>query len=387
MGIGLSEYQFYEFLAVDRPLNARQLGEVRSLSTRADITPTSFMNVYHWGNFGNDPRTMMERYYDAHLYLTNWGTREVMLRLPSTVLAPDTVGAYCLTDSSTAWTSGGNIILAVTHDGDGDDDFFDEDGYGLLASIVSVRAELAAGDRRPLYLAWLHSVAEGELDDDEVEPPVPANLATLTSGQRSLVNFIRLDQSLLDAATEGSRRRDIGEPTKAQLTAWVRALPASEKDALIVGLMRGEEPYAGTRLLRRYHGGSEHGAGSSGGRTVGQLLDAAQERREGRARVAAKERERQQAKAQREAAVARQRRLDDLARDGDRAWQRVSTLVDAKKAKEYDAAVAVLCDLRDLSDRDGNRDMFTARLRDLRERYGNRPALLERLDRAGLKTA
>jgi hypothetical protein len=383
----LSEYQFYEFLAVDRPLNAGQLTEVRSLSTRADITPTSFMNVYHWGNFRGDPRTMMERYYDAHLYLTNWGTREVMLRLPAAVLDPDTVGAYCLTDSSSAWTSGGNVILAVTRDGDGDDDFFDQDGYGLLGSIISVRAELAAGDRRPLYLAWLHSVAEGELDDDEVEPPVPVNLATLTAGQRSLIDFIRLDQNLLDAATEGSRTRGVVKPTKAQLTAWVRALPVVEKDALIVGLVRDEEPHVGTRLLRRYHGGSEPGAGSGGGRTVGQLLDAAQERREGRARLAARERERQQAKAQREAAVARQRRLDDLARDGDRAWQRVTTMVDAKKAKEYDMAVALLCDLRDLSDRDGNRDVFTARLRDLRERYGNRPALLERLDRAGLKTA
>jgi hypothetical protein len=110
----LSEYQFYEFLAVDRPLDVRQLGEVRSLSTRADVTPTSFVNVYHWGNFHGDPRTMMERYYDAHLYLANWGTREVMLRLPTSVLDPDTVGAYCLTDSSRAWISGDN--MANGHD-------------------------------------------------------------------------------------------------------------------------------------------------------------------------------------------------------------------------------------------------------------------------------
>jgi hypothetical protein len=136
---------------------------------------------------------MMERYYDAHLYLTNWGTREMMLRLPASLLDPGTVDAYCLTDSSTAWTNSGNIIIAVIRDGDGDDDFFDEDGYGLLGSIVSVRAELAAADLRPLYLAWLHSVAAGELDDDEIEPPVPANLATLSAGQRSLVDFIRLD--------------------------------------------------------------------------------------------------------------------------------------------------------------------------------------------------
>src|SRR5690606_35989960 len=84
------------------------------------------------------------------------------------------------------------------------------------------------------YLAWLHSVAAGELDDDEIEPPVPANLATLSAGQRRLVDFIRLDQDLLDTAATGSRRRDPATPTKVQLAAWVRALPAVEKDALIV---------------------------------------------------------------------------------------------------------------------------------------------------------
>ncbi len=368
----MSEYQFYEFLAVDRPLDARQLGEVRSLSTRADITPTSFVNVYHWGNFRGNSRAMMERYYDAHLYLTNWGTREVMLRLPSSLLDPGTVDAYCLTDSSTAWTSGKNIIIGVTRDGDGDGDFFDEDGYGLLGSIVSVRAELAAGDLRPLYLAWLHSVAEGELDDDEIEPPVPPNLATLSAGQRSLVDFIRLDQDLLDTAAAGSRRRDPATPTRTQLAAWVRALPAVEKDTLIVALMRGDEPHLGSQLLRRYHGGPELDTTTTGDRrTVGQLLEAAQERREHRARLAAEERERQRAKQERNAATARQHRLDALAREGDRAWQRVVAFVDARKVKDYDAAVSLLSELRDLSDRAGNREAFTSKLRQLTQRYTN----------------
>ena len=68
----MSEYQYYEFVAIDRPLSARQLGEVRALSTRAQITPTSFVNTYEWGNFRGDPRVLMERYYDAFLYLANW---------------------------------------------------------------------------------------------------------------------------------------------------------------------------------------------------------------------------------------------------------------------------------------------------------------------------
>ena len=29
---------------------------------------------------------MMERYYDAHLYLTNWGTHRIMLRMPRDLL-------------------------------------------------------------------------------------------------------------------------------------------------------------------------------------------------------------------------------------------------------------------------------------------------------------
>jgi hypothetical protein len=45
----VSEYQYYEFLAVDRPLDGRQLDEVRAISTRAQITPTSFVNTYKLG--------------------------------------------------------------------------------------------------------------------------------------------------------------------------------------------------------------------------------------------------------------------------------------------------------------------------------------------------
>jgi hypothetical protein len=41
--------------------------EVRSLSTRAKITATSFVNEYHWGDFKGDPSRLMERYYDRNV--------------------------------------------------------------------------------------------------------------------------------------------------------------------------------------------------------------------------------------------------------------------------------------------------------------------------------
>jgi hypothetical protein len=47
----MSEYQYYEFQAIDRRLTEAQMRELRSVSTRACITPTSFVNHYEWGNF------------------------------------------------------------------------------------------------------------------------------------------------------------------------------------------------------------------------------------------------------------------------------------------------------------------------------------------------
>ena len=50
----MSEYQFYEFLAVDRPLTRDDQEALRSLSSRATITATSFTNEYNFGDFRGD---------------------------------------------------------------------------------------------------------------------------------------------------------------------------------------------------------------------------------------------------------------------------------------------------------------------------------------------
>jgi hypothetical protein len=176
----VSEYQYYEFAALDHVLDRRQQGELRAISTRALITPTSFVNTYEWGDLKADPRRLVERYFDAFLYVSNWGTRRLMLRLPVAALGAHSVGRYCIGDSATAWTSGEHLIIdLVTEDEDG---AFEEDwsyggGEGRLSSIVPARADLASGDRRLLYLAWLLCVQAGEVPGGEAEPPVPTALA------------------------------------------------------------------------------------------------------------------------------------------------------------------------------------------------------------------
>ncbi len=70
-GAHVSEYLYYEFRAVDRPLTHREIRELRALSTRAEITATSFVNTYEWGDFKGDPNILMEKYFDAFVYTAN----------------------------------------------------------------------------------------------------------------------------------------------------------------------------------------------------------------------------------------------------------------------------------------------------------------------------
>lgn len=102
----MSEYQYYEFLAVDRPLSEAQRAQLRALSTRAEITATRFTNEYQWGDFRGDPRKMMEQYFDAHLYFANWGTRRLMLRVPRAALDIKTAEQYLYGDTAATVTVG-----------------------------------------------------------------------------------------------------------------------------------------------------------------------------------------------------------------------------------------------------------------------------------------
>jgi len=75
----VSEYQYYEFKAIDRALTKAEMATLRAISTRAVITSTSFTNHYEWGDLKADPLKLLAEYFDAFVYVTNWGTRDTSL--------------------------------------------------------------------------------------------------------------------------------------------------------------------------------------------------------------------------------------------------------------------------------------------------------------------
>ena len=386
----MSEYQYYEFLALDRPLDDRQQAEVRSLSTRASITATSFINEYHWGNFRGDPNRMMERYYDAHLYLTNWGTHRIMLRLPRELLAIDVAEDHCVGDQVTVWTTGEFLVLDMTSEDDSDG--WEYEPHGRLSAIVGARTELATGDLRPLYLAWLAGYGAWERDEDafdrdedhELEPPVPPGLTTLTAAQQALADFLRLDNDLLAIAAQTSPPLDEIADDPGQLAAWVTNLPHAEKNRLLLRVAEDHAVTVRMEMLRRFRDEHTTNIPDPPRRTVADLLDGAARRRTHRQRQATARRADQEARHEKARALAREQRLDELARTEDAAWSRVDAMIATRKPAEYDAAITLLTDLHALAERDGRRHTFTQRSTALRQTHTRKPSLIERLNRAGI---
>lgn len=47
----MSRYQWYAFVAPDRPLTSKEMAGLRAISTRAEIARTRFCNEYRWRSF------------------------------------------------------------------------------------------------------------------------------------------------------------------------------------------------------------------------------------------------------------------------------------------------------------------------------------------------
>ncbi|MEJ7617826.1 MAG: hypothetical protein WKF30_12895 [Pyrinomonadaceae bacterium] len=303
----MSEYQYYEFLALDRSLTEREMKEIRAISTRAKITPTSFVNEYNWGNFKGDEHAFLTRYFDAFVYFANWGTHRFMVRLPKALIAAAEMRKYSGTYIFSARTGGDSLVLDFSSDTEEYEDW--EESGNLMASLAPVRAEMLRGDRRALYLGWLLRAQAEELDDRAVEPPLPAGLNAISEPLARLADFLRIDQDLLIIAGEPSA----AEPdADAGLAEWIAALPIKEKERLLLEVIQGEDPHLSAKLLARFRSSrkaekEDLSESDKQGRTVGELLKAAAHHRAEREREEARRADK--ARAQKAAEQASSRRL------------------------------------------------------------------------------
>jgi hypothetical protein len=233
---------------------------------------------------------MMADYFDAFLYLANWGTRHLMFRIPRAALDTELAGQYCYTDAASLIETDDHLIISLYADREPDDSW--DETTGELGGMAAARSELLGGDHRLLYLAWLMGIQWDHADDEDTEPPVPAGLANLSGALRAVADFLEIDEDLIAVAAEASPplKEEPAQPARTAAQLWTEA---------------------GAR------------------RTV-------REESEARARRAEEER------AATAKAAAYNERLDHLAARAEAAWREAENLIETKKPRDYDLAVALL---------------------------------------------
>lgn len=382
----MSEFQYYEFVAIDAPLTSVQMAELRARSSRAVITPTSFVNEYHWGDLKGDPSDWMRRYFDAHVYVANWCSCWLLLRVPYDVLDVKTLNAFETPSSFTVERAGRHWILGwELTEGQDYDRFGAEDGRGWMGRLVALRDALLRGDLRPLYLGWLAGVSAGEIDDAAVEPSPPPGLSRLTAAQRSLVEFLEIDPDLLAAAASGDQPQSDGDiGGDAAMDTWIAGLPESEGSSIIKQLLMGHAQLAERQLKSRFLAWQrEQSPGidiKPRQRTVAALRELTKSAAETRNRQQAIQRK--QAEAERQAARASY--LRTLAGDFDRCWKAADERAERGTAAAYDDVQRALVDLADAYTLCASRAEFEQRLPQFMAKHSKRGALVRRLVESGL---
>lgn len=228
----MSEYQYYEFAAIDRPLSQAEMARLRAVSTRGIITPVSFVNHYEWGDLKANPGDWMRRYFDAFVYSANWCSCQLALRVPKATFRKADIEPYESDYTLTIDGSRGHWIFNWNLDESQDyDRFAVDDGSGWMSRLAPLREELLRGDLRPLYLGWLAGVAAmGEMTQ---EPEVPPGLADLSPAQRALVEFLEVDSDLLAAAAAGSAACSSNTDENQHVDTWLETWSNGDMKAVL----------------------------------------------------------------------------------------------------------------------------------------------------------
>ena len=245
----MSEYQYYEFLALDRPLSESEQQAVSELSSRVDPHPRRAVFVYHYSDLPIDERDLVAQYFDAMFYIANWGTTRLIFRLPKELVDLHHIELYSLEYFIEFETRGDYVLLDIqTNDEDG---YGWIDGEGQLDSLVGLREDILAGDYRLLHLAWLAAVDSGYFEEEMTEPPVPAGLQILTPALERFIEVFRIGKGTVAAAARAS----VAQPQLEEHTLRVKiaALTRSECNEWLLRLAKGEEPHL-SEALRRHLG-------------------------------------------------------------------------------------------------------------------------------------
>lgn len=337
----MSEYQYIAFRAVDAPVSHENLAYMRKQSSRAKITPWSLDNEYHFGDFHGNTAEMLRRGYDFYLHYANFGIRSLLVRLPHGL--PDPAAAQPYLDGESVrfvkdkQGSGGILSIIPYYEPGELEELWD---IGVMVDpLAPLRAEILAGDLRPLYLARLAvDCASNHAPEETFKAPVPAGLNDLSTAQSALAEFYGIRHALIAAAGRQSGPLPQQEDPFTQYSRWLAGQPAAAKDQWLMEILANKDSPVRSEILAKFRQESQCPAWPTtpASRTIAELSRLAED-------IAGEE----EAKTAAEATRQRKRELKKMAADPTFHVKKIKKLVDQRSTRAYQQAARILADLRD----------------------------------------
>lgn len=370
----MSEYQYYEFQTIDQPLTKEERNEIGTWSSRTYPTTTQAIFTYSYGDFPQIPEDVVLKYFDAMLYMSNWGSKRLIFRLPSTIVDIEKLQHYCFGDSISVIEKRNYILLDIFFDDEEGSGWIE--GEGLLSSFIDLRNDIINNDFRMLYLSWLNAVSfeyniQEEIND--YEPPVPANLNSLSSSLKNFVEFFKIDENLILAGAKASVNKNV--ENSIDIEKVVSLLSEKECKNFLTRIAKGEK-HINLKLLKRLQEFSSNNKTDSDyiqRRTINEILELANN-------ISEQMKEQERLKKEENIRI----KMDGIAKDESIFWNKVFSLIETKQTKSYDEAVKILLELQDLSIYYKKNDQFQLKISQIYKKYKNLPGLKSRLNSAGL---
>lgn len=349
----MSEFQHIVFQAVDRPLSDKELAFAERQSTRADVSRWSLSVDYHYSSFRGDVDGLLRRGYDAFLQYTNYGDREIKLRLPHGLPFDKSLCSKYIDGEHLTWNKdskgpGGILGLHPYHEPSELEEIWEFQRY--LDAAIQVRERLIGGDLRALYLLWLCAADDDYNDPDEtVEPPVPHGMSELSDHCGDLLTFYGLDPLLLLAAAKDVEAAPSGGVAENPVRSWAKSMKVERARDLLVQLLTNDTAGLKASLLAEVRDSQPQviWPTTDQQRTFAELLGQAELlRSDANAKAALKA----EAKAKRDAAKAekeRQTRMREMAKAPKKWLRAAEKLADERGTDNYKAAADILFDLRE----------------------------------------
>lgn len=371
----MSEYQFYEFKAIDKPLSKKEKEIVSSWSSRTEASNTGAVFEYHYSDFPQDELKVLEEYFDAMFYISNWGTKQLAFKLPNSLVDIKKLMHYSAEGIEIEQKEEFTILNFYTAEEEGGG-WIEGDGY--LSSLIPLRDDIIAGDYRSLYLLWLKISTEDVIHDwDNVAPEseetnVPANLKSLNGALLDFIDVFEIDKDAITVASEKSTETS----TESNWNTFnvVESLSNDEKNDFLRRLFNNE-PLLHIKLQKRLkiEKKQEPNLNTHRRRTIQEIVTAT---------LAIKEKRKALEKQKKE-----EKRLAKIKKTEEKEgylWSMVNTLIKEKKTKSYDEAVLILKDLKDLYEHKAHYPVYCQKIESIMQEFKRLTGLVGRIESAKL---